>query len=80
MNTFDVWCKRLLQLAVAISLLLISISIFLYTSVIVTASPPKITQPGVPQYISLGCDNQYVYYGSVINGNAPVVMKAIKPQ
>ena len=67
MIKLDVWCRRCLQIAVAFSLILISISVFLRSSTVVTAAPPKSMPPEPPpQIIGLGCDNRFVYYMEIV--------------
>jgi hypothetical protein len=67
MSKLDVWCKRFLQIAVAFSLILISISVFLYSSTVLTAAPPKsLPYEPIPQIVGLGCDNRFVYYMEIV--------------
>ena len=67
MTKLDVWCKRCLQIAVAFSLILISISVFLRSSTVVTAAPPRgLPLEPPPHIVGLGCDNRFVYYMEIV--------------
>ena len=57
MKTLDTFSKRILVIAVSISLVLFSVSAFLMTIHRVTAAPAPMQDTTVPKYLSFAQDN-----------------------
>ncbi|GAB4043185.1 hypothetical protein [Spirosoma jeollabukense] len=78
MRSLDTLTKQIIIFAAAISAVLLSLSVFIYTTQQVTAQIPQPAQPSItgnPVLVGLGVDTDFVYYA--IKSPIPPVVPGI---